>query len=250
VLKAYLINLDKSEDRLAHMRTELDRAGVEFERIAAVDGAALPADTLAAFRQARSASKPEGWLPGEIGCFLSHREAWRRIAAADGAWAAVLEDDVHVSPDLGPLLSSSDWIPADADAVRLEANRTMRLRRPRPIAAAPGRRLFTAVSGSAGSAAYLLSRDAAQRLVDTPPETHAAVDVFLFKPRVSTVAKALRRYQVVPAVCIQDGLAEGREGALRSLIRERGTRGRGYRERSNPVLRLWPIRRHAVPFRR
>lgn len=248
-LKAYVINLDRSEDRLAHMRAELGRVGVDFERIAAIDGAEMDADALAAFQQARPA-KPGGWLPGEVGCFLSHFEAWRRVAEAEEPWAVVLEDDLRVSPDLPRLLASPDWIPADADAVRLEANRTMRLRRPRPIAVAPGRRLFTAVSGTTGSGAYILSRSAARRLIQAPAEMQSSVDEFLFKPKMSAVARALRRYQVVPAVCVQVGLVEGREGALKSLIRKRNTFGRGYRERSNPFLRLWPIRRHAVPFRR
>lgn len=231
------------------MRQGLGRVGIHFERIAAVDGTAMGEDALATFQKARPA-KPGGWLPGEIGCFLSHFEAWRRIAAANEPWCVIFEDDLHVSPDLPRLLGSAAWIPADADIVRLEANRTMRLAQPRPIAAAPGRRIYRAVSGTTGSGAYILSRSAAQRLIEAPAEMQTSVDVFLFKPKVSAVAKGLKRYQVVPAVCIQDGLAEGREGALKSLIRKRNTFGRGYRVRSNPVLRLWPIGRHAVPFRR
>jgi glycosyl transferase family 25 len=231
------------------MRAELGRVGVDFERIAAVDGSALVQREIDAFCRARSAAKPQGWLPGEVGCFLSHFEAWRRIAAAEHAWAAVLEDDLRVSPDLAALLGSAEWIPAEADIVRLEANRSMRLSRPRPIAAAPGRHLYRAISGTTGTGAYLIARRAAHWLLSTPPEQHSSVDVFLFKPKLSRVARELRRYQVVPAVCVQDGLAEGREGRLGSLIRKRSTFGRGYRERSHPLLRLWPIQRFAVPFR-
>ena len=248
-LKAYLINLDRSGDRLAHMRAELGRISVDFERIAAIDGAALDADGLAAFQQGRDSLKPEGWLPGEVGCFLSHLEAWRRIAAGEAPWAAVLEDDLRVSPALAPLLAATDWIPADADIVRLEANRPMRLSRPRGIKAAPGRRLFRAVSGTTGSGAYVIARRTAQMLVAVPPAARTTVDVFLFKPKISRVAKGLRRYQLVPAVCVQVGLAEGKEGELKSLIRQRNAFGRAYRERLNPLLRLWPIQRHAVPFR-
>ena len=74
-----------------------------------------------------SHAQPEGWLPGEVGCFLSHFEIWRRIASGNEPWAAVFEDDLRVSTDLGRLLRSHDWIPSDADIVRLEANRSMRL---------------------------------------------------------------------------------------------------------------------------
>ncbi len=126
----------------------------------------------------------------------------------------------------------------------------MRLAAGRPIDAAPGRKVYRALSGSAGSAAYsssparsgVVDRNSARRC--TP-----AADVFLFKPKVSSVARKLRRYQVVPAVCIQEELLKRGDARLKSQIKSRATRGRGYRERSNPLLKLWPISRHAVPFR-
>jgi glycosyl transferase family 25 len=247
-LKAYLINLDRSEDRLAHMREELGRAGVEFERIAAVDGAALGADALEDFRNARSAANPSGWLPGEAGCFLSHFEAWRRIASTGDPWAAVFEDDLRVSPDLGRLLASDDWIPSGADVVRLEANRSMRLSGGRAITAVSGREVYLARSGTAGAAGYVIASSTCRSLLETPPHLHTVLDVFLFKPKASSVARRLRRYQVVPALCVQDSVLEGGETRLKSLIKTRSTRGRGYRARSNPVLRLWPVQRVAVPF--
>ena len=231
------------------MRRELGAAGVEFERLAAVDGAALAPEVVEDFRKNRIVAKPDGWLPGEVGCFLSHLETWRRIAAQDQTWAAVFEDDIHASPALGPLLLAADWIPADADIVRLEANRSMRLTAGRAIDAASGRKVYRALSGTPGSAAYIISRNAAKRLTEVPPELHSIPDVFLFKPKISPVAKNLRRYQVVPALCIQDEVLERGSSEMKSLIKARNTRGRGYQERSNPFLRLWPILRHAVPFR-
>ncbi len=216
LLKTYVINLDRSKDRLAHMREALGRARVDFERMAAVDGAALTRDALESFQRERAAAKPEGWLPGEAGCFLSHLAAWQRIAAGTDPWAAILEDDIHVSPDLGRLLASSDWIPREADIVRLEANRPMRLAAGRTIAQVPGRIVYRALSGSPGSAAYVIARRTAAWLAESPPELHAGVDVFLFKPKVSRIARKLRRYQVVPALCIQDGVIEDEEGSSRA----------------------------------
>ncbi len=230
------------------MGETLGRAGVAFERVPAVDGAALDAETLEDFRRRRSGNS-DGWLPGEIGCFLSHFEVWRRIAAQEEPWGAVFEDDVHASPDLGPLLAASDWIPADADVVRLEANRSMRLAAGRAVRAAPGRRVYRALSGTAGAAAYILSRRAAAWIVEVDPEVQTAADVFLFKPKISSVARRLKRFQIVPAVCIQDELLERSNARLTSQIKTRSTRGRGYRESSNPILRLWPLQRHAVPFK-
>jgi len=231
------------------MQGEFARASLAFERIAAVDGAALPAKELEAFRQARSAAKPEGWLPGEIGCFLSHLEAWKRIAASGDQWGTVFEDDIRVSPDLGPLLASTDWIPAGADIVRLEAYGSMRLSHGRAIAATPGRKLYRARSGTGGSAGYIVAREACLWLIETPPQLHTSLDVFLFKPRMSRVARKLRCHQMVPALCVQEEVLEGNQTPLKSLIKTRNTRGRGYRMQLNPLLRLWPVQRFVVPFR-
>lgn len=232
------------------MEREFARIGVTFERLPAVDGRALPPGERDVFQSTRCEAKPEGWLPGEIGCFLSHFKAWQTITAGDDAWAAVFEDDVTLAEDLRLLLAATDWIPADADLVRLEANRSMRLSGGRETAVAKHRKVYRALSGSAGAAGYLLAKTAAARLIAAPPSLHTAADVFLFKPKASPMARALRRYQVVPAVCVQDGVRGGETVSLKSLIRDnRNTRGRGYRERSNPLLRLWPIRRHAVAFR-
>src|SRR5436853_557536 len=132
-MKAYVINLDRSADRLAHMHDALGAIGLAFERIPAADGATLGADLVEDFRRNRIVAKPDGWLPGEVGCFLSHLDAWQRIAAGEDSWAAVFEDDIHLSPDLRPLLDSPDWIPPDADIVRVEGNRSMRLSSGRPI---------------------------------------------------------------------------------------------------------------------
>lgn len=65
---------------------QLARHGIEFERIEAVDGRSLPDpeidsvyDKAANRRQARY-----DLIRPEIGCYLSHIEAWRRIAGGGG----------------------------------------------------------------------------------------------------------------------------------------------------------------------
>lgn len=44
-------------------------------------------------------------LPGEIGCFLSHRRCWKRILDAGWDAALIAEDDLEIAPDArAPLL--------------------------------------------------------------------------------------------------------------------------------------------------
>lgn len=211
-LRSFLINLDRSVDRLAAAEAQFRRLGVAFTRIAAVDGETLDADVVQSFTR-RTPPNQRPWKPGEIGCFLSHIEAWRRIAAGPEAAGAVFEDDACLASDIGRLLASNDWIPADADVVRLEGMGVMKLERGRRIRGCKGRRVQGLLTGTWGTAGYVISKHAAARLLQVPQSDYAPVDLFLFEPRISTVAAGLRRYQVNPSACLQDQFrSDGRAG--------------------------------------
>ncbi|WP_206514723.1 glycosyltransferase family 25 protein, partial [Xanthomonas euvesicatoria] len=53
MLKSYLINMQRSGDRLQAMATRFQALGLPFERIAAVDGATLTPAQIADFARAR-----------------------------------------------------------------------------------------------------------------------------------------------------------------------------------------------------
>lgn len=40
--------------------------------------------------------------PGEVGCFLSHRQCWKNIIAAGIEYALIAEDDLDVDPNIWP----------------------------------------------------------------------------------------------------------------------------------------------------
>ena len=100
--------MDADPARLANCAATLDRLGIPWERVPGVDGRALPAaegarvyDTRANARRGR---RP---LVGpEIGCYLSHIAAWRRIAAGPAAGGAVFEDDFATDDSLGVVLDA------------------------------------------------------------------------------------------------------------------------------------------------
>ena len=210
-MKAFVINLDRSPDRLEHMRREFERIGASFIRSPGVDGALLSQAEREEFAEARS-GPAAGWLPGEIGIFLSHLAIWKRIASGVEQAAAVFEDDVHLAKDLRALLGTQSWIPDDADVVRLEANRKMRLREGRSIDVARGRRLYRAASGTWGAAGYVITRKAAARLLKTPPEIYCPIDVFLF----NRVARPSRhRFAAIRSCRPSASRASSSTGAMR-----------------------------------
>jgi glycosyl transferase, family 25 len=184
------------------MRSTFEALSVVFERVAAVDAADFTPEE-SAFH-ASQCQRPDGgqWTPGKVACYLSHRKVWGMIATRAEPIAAIFEDDVHAAPGLRELLRSSDWIPGDADLVRLETT-PMGLRLGRAKILIGLRRVRPVLSRSYGSAGYILTQRAAQRLMDTPVEYYS-VDYTLFNQNGSSVSRELHVYQLDPAPLIQD----------------------------------------------
>ncbi|TMJ54520.1 MAG: glycosyltransferase family 25 protein [Alphaproteobacteria bacterium] len=203
-MRTYVINLDRAAERLAHMRRQFDQLGISFVRIAAVDGTSLSDRELLSFRTlAENGERPYQWMPSEIGIFLSHKLAWSTIASGDDQYAAVFEDDVHVSDEIATLLKDSSWIHNSADIVRFETTlQGMKLAR-KPISQAGQMKVFRVYSGAWGAAGYVIKREVASWLASSPPRTFGPVDWFLFHPE-SVVAPALSVFQLDPAPCVQD----------------------------------------------
>ena len=101
----YLINLDRSPDRLASVTSLLSAAGIAFERVAGIDGILLgDAEFLAQTRENRY-YKP--LRRGEVGCYLSHLQALQRFIASNRPYALILEDDVLLSDGVSGLVAAA-----------------------------------------------------------------------------------------------------------------------------------------------
>lgn len=103
-MKAFVINLERSPERLANFSRQMARLGLPFERIAAVDGRIL------AYRHClRELLVEQRWLaPGEIGCALSHLAVCARMRDGGIDRAAVFEDDVLLAPELVRVLERAE----------------------------------------------------------------------------------------------------------------------------------------------
>jgi len=208
-MRVHVINLDRSAERLATIADRLASLGVAMERFAAVDGRALGPEALARFASERPRANGAAWSAGQMGCLLSHLALWRAIADGPDRHAAILEDDVHVSPAIRAFVRDGAWIPQDADIVRLEVstNRLLLSRTDRRDHA--GREVRRLLSTAWCSGAYVIAARAARYLADLPVEHHEPVDRFLYCREESAAARRLAVYQVAPAVCAQDKLVDG-----------------------------------------
>nr|WP_174856723.1 glycosyltransferase family 25 protein [Xanthomonas vasicola] len=217
VIKSYLINMQRSSDRLQAMSARFDMLGLPFERIAAVDGATLTAEQIADFIRERPlegsgdafSTGPRTWTASNIGCFLSHQAAWRIAADSADAYTAIFEDDMHLSDALPTLLRSTHWLPGGNSIVRLEPSYN-RIKLDAKVADVAGRQLRLVRPSTyqhcwpVCAGALIISRDAARLLLAAQARWHTMADIFLFGWNESPVAHQLSTYQLSPAACIQD----------------------------------------------
>jgi glycosyl transferase family 25 len=194
-MRIYYINLDRHSDRRAHMEAQL--RGLDAERTPATDAQNWP-------------QTEKGLTRFEIACLQSHRSAWRRFLDSGAAYACILEDDVIFSPDFPELMQSEHWIPADADAVKLDTffNKVMLDKNAHEVM---GRRLALLHTRHESTAGYIVSRKGAEHYLRITDNPILPADYTLFPedPR----AKGLAVYQLAPAILIQDSLRQKSVGS-------------------------------------
>lgn len=203
-MKAYCINLDRRPDRLEYISCEFSRINIPFERVPAVD-AQNPEVAAAA---ARMPPMPLGHQmgAGAYGCFQSHRKIWRRLIASGESHAMACEDDLVLDSGLARLMAD-DWVPEDADIVKMETfGSRVHLSRAGAKPAPQGRRLERLRSRHFGTACFVISARAAAWLLEETETVNLPIDRFLFDP-ASPVFHNLHIYQMSPAPVVQGGLA-------------------------------------------
>jgi glycosyl transferase family 25 len=161
----YVINLDRSPERLAAVEASAARHAIAFTRIAAVDGRTLtiaghPGVDVARFETVNGRSL----VAGEVGCYLSHVKALEAFLADGREIGLICEDDVDFTSEtpafMGRLAGASDW-----DVVKLFNFRYRGF--------VPHHRLSDewtlgrCLHGPSGSSAsYAVTRNGARRLID------------------------------------------------------------------------------------
>ncbi|WP_331704370.1 glycosyltransferase family 25 protein [Enterobacter ludwigii] len=99
-MNIFIVNLKNSVERRQKMEEQLHALGLSAEFIEAVDGRFMSDDE----RKRVTADVNYAFLPGEIGCALSHQKIYKRIVDEGIAQALILEDDVLIENILPELL--------------------------------------------------------------------------------------------------------------------------------------------------
>lgn len=129
-LPVLVISLSDAPERRAQASAQLDDAGIPFRFLDALTGEAARQTGAYGSCDERRWVLHTGRQPtaGEIGCFASHREAWR-ICAQSGTAGLVMEDDFRLLPGFEQALG---WVEQRVDEfgfIRLQTETRARKRR-------------------------------------------------------------------------------------------------------------------------
>lgn len=172
-----VISLRTSSARWQKVSAELDRAGLAYERLDAVDGRCLAADALARIAPWDPSAFFKPLSPGEVGCFLSHVAAAERIASEGWERALVLEDDFVLGADFVSRLEDLLSLPGPPpDLLKIEGV----LRGGETVAVSPrGQRVCRHRRPPSRTAAQIWSLRGASRFLETARPIVRPVDVHL-----------------------------------------------------------------------
>ena len=181
-----LINLDRAPERMQRMEALMQKWNLSFERISAVDGTKFSSNDIENYRLPYHKRRYflKDMTAGEIGCYLSHLEAWKRLVASAQEWALVLEDDLAFLRDPTPLLSNTDWIPEGVKLVQLARGYPAMcsvVRDKRVIPVSDTEKLMVVLEGmNGGTQGYFIHRDVAEELIKISTQVPAPSDDILF----------------------------------------------------------------------
>ncbi|MFW5472227.1 glycosyltransferase family 25 protein [Knoellia sp. CPCC 206450] len=166
-MHAYVINLERSPNRRAHITRELARTGLTHDIVTGVDGQGLDLGDRATIAPELLAKND--FPAGSAGCALSHLQVYRRILEDGHEHALVLEDDVTLPADLGtiveqvvPHLTGAEVVLLNygsRDGVVLAREGSVRLSATRTLA------LPVDIASIVNAGAYVITRDACRRMV-------------------------------------------------------------------------------------
>lgn len=203
MLPCLVINLRRSTDRLAHISSTFAALGLGFERIEAVDGGQLSDAVITNVNALNRWIRP--LVRAEIGCLFSHRACWQRVASGTAPFAAIFEDDVHLSAAAAPLLHSTQWIPDSADLIKLETRGRPVVISRRSLSASRVHRLARLFSFHDGLAGYIVSQRCAAWLDEQAEHCIGPADQIVMNPDFG-LFQSLQVWQLMPSICIPDQL--------------------------------------------
>jgi glycosyl transferase, family 25 len=164
--KAFILHLERARGREATVQTLSASLSIESEVLAAVDGAQLtPQEVDEAYAPRRL--RPYYPFPltrTEVGVFLSHRLAWRRIVDEGLDFAFIFEDDAQL--DRSAFAELIEFVTLERQAWDYVLLPAQPIRRGTPVASRGGLTLLRPGAPPLRAIAQIVSLAAARRLLE------------------------------------------------------------------------------------
>ncbi|PWQ94797.1 glycosyltransferase family 25 protein [Leucothrix arctica] len=193
-MKALLINLESSKDRLQFQTQQLGKLGIPFDVLKAVSTNDISHDEYE--------KKSQGWerplRQAEVACFLSHLKAWNEVVKKNKPML-VLEDDALLSVKTAAILVSLFNIKKKPlDLVTLETRSRKKIVSKAFTEVISGINLRELYQDRTGAAGYVLWPSGAKKLIEeSRKRSPALADAFI------SSSYNLNAYQIEPAAIIQ-----------------------------------------------
>ncbi|CAD6562320.1 glycosyltransferase family 25 protein [Paraburkholderia sabiae] len=216
-MKIFVINLDRSTDRLNHMTVQLERLGYPWERFSALG----PAQVEEMSRTLELPLLRGTCTAGEKGAALSHYSIWEKVVKEGIDHALVLEDDVHFCRDARHLLDSINERFSRGfryDVIKMETSLAGIFIDRKGLDLSTRTGLHRLRSNHTGAGAYIISNAGCRKMIERFAMNDRAVDLVMFNGDLEETYV----YQLHPAACIQDvWLKSGKKGMTSEIGEER-----------------------------
>jgi len=202
-LCVYFLNLDRHKIRFESMSKQLNQINVSWQRFVAVDALEASEEELDEYVDI------EGPIPrmgkGARACTVGHFKIWKQFLETGSPVAFILEDDVLISKDFSVFIKEALKYKDKVDILNFNRQNSkgtykkLVVSTVNPIKSEifEAKKLLAPHYGTAG---YMITREAAQKLINDVQRTNMPIDCLLFSPNVSKVSRDFRVYQTFPAM--------------------------------------------------
>lgn len=203
MIKSFIINLDGDKERYEFCSNQFLENKCLINRFNAFNGSKITDKEFDQFCSERPLFNKNKGKNG-MACHLSQEFLWNKVVDERLDYSAIFEDDVWLSPTIAHLLNDTKWLPEDFDIIRLEAVPN-RILLSSDFSSVFDRKLYRLLSNAWGAAGYIISRKGAKKILSFPNSVRKSNDWDLYASDLgSIISKQIIKYQVHPAVCIQD----------------------------------------------
>ncbi len=169
IVIAYLINLERANDRLVSATETFKKVGIDFKLEVAVDGKkiSLPHQNYSELKYNLLHGKKTNL--GELGCYFSHLNVLRKFLDSDEDYALVCEDDIEFDENIKKIIESALSSGINFDLLRLSGGSDRTKEKGMPVKLKKIHKEFYIALNfgfKSGTGCYLINRFAAKNLLE------------------------------------------------------------------------------------